>query len=150
MDTLTNILIPIGEFSPLIVVFIILFGLQDLFLCVLVILDFFIINPSIKTIIGKLGLQSKRPRSTSLSSYKTFGMPSGHTEIQWIILSYLSYQYMYGNLQNVNWLIFFGLLNVIVMWQRWYVGAHSLEQIVVGAVTGSTIGLLGAYISQRL
>ena len=123
-----NLLIFVGQYSPLIAIVISLFALHDVFLCLLIIADFVLINPTLKRIIGLLGLQSKRPSAVALDGYKTYGMPSGHVEIQWIVLTYLLYQWIKqdrsnyvrrGTLTATGWIIAMALMTGITMWQRW-------------------------------
>jgi len=135
----------IGEYLPLLIPLIAYFGLHNKHLALLLALDSLIINPVLKKSIGLLGLQSKRPHCQNLNTYGCFGMPSGHTEIHWILLTYLIYEYFfdsnkYSKAKLFPILTLVIIMTVVVMWQRLYTGMHSVIQVFAGALVGILIG----------
>jgi membrane-associated phospholipid phosphatase len=76
-------------------------------------------------------------------------MPSGHTEIHWVFLSYLALMWwkhpdiMNKSKQfNTTMTYLVVLMTALVMWQRWVTERHSVQQITWGAITGSVIGYI--------
>lgn len=144
--SLVNLLDVIGNNLPLLTPIIAYFGLNNKPLALLLALDSLIINPSLKRLVGFFGLQSKRPHCASLDKYSCFGMPSGHTEIHWILLTYVLYQYFYKkNTKVLPILVLVSIMTAIVMWQRLYSGMHTPLQILMGALAGITIALIFIY-----
>ncbi|MCA9748277.1 MAG: hypothetical protein KC414_04175, partial [Romboutsia sp.] len=83
------------------------------------VLDFVIINPFLKGLLGLIGLQSKRPSSDclDLQDFSCYGMPSGHTEIHWIYLSYLILYLLkkYRTGEEISSRLVFGIILGIIL-----------------------------------
>ena len=143
MDNVVNLLKNSSGFvfPPLLLLISNILGYRSLFL--LLLSDFVIINPGLKKLVGLFGLQSKRPYCTDVDSFKCYGMPSGHTEMHFILLTVLLL-HLYNNGSNDKKLLYstivVGLMTVITMWQRFTTGSHTPEQICCGAAVGAVIG----------
>lgn len=137
-----EILKTLGKYSPFLLPFISLYIKLDS-LTLFLLLDFILINPLLKRLVYLLGFQTKRPACVNLLDPNCFGMPSGHTEIIWIFLTYL-----FLNLEKFNnkgYLIAFvilAILAVITMWQRIYTQRHTPLQVLGGILTGVFLGYL--------
>lgn len=121
-----------------------------------------------------LGYRPVGARSCSLALdgelSTTFGMPSGHSQMIWMIGTYLLskiisklvkdqaarkkfsliekiLQYGWCGISIVSILA----IMVYVSYSRVYIeGCHTLEQIIVGGVIGAIIGFLGYYFEDRI
>ena len=153
MSDLENILKTSAWYFPFILPFFSYFlGLNEL--AFYLVLDFVIINPFLKGLLGLLGLQSKRPSSEclDLSDFTCYGMPSGHTEIHWVLLSYIVVELVkkYRNGERISTKLIIGaslvaILTMIVMWQRWITERHTPLQILIGAIIGTMLGIFFNY-----
>ena len=145
-----NTLIQYGAYFPIFLPLIAYFiGFPKLAL--LIIADLLILNPLFKTIIGILGLQSKRPECPVFDNYNYFcyGMPSGHTESHWIFLTYLLLIiYQSARIGEtippkiIITTIIITVMTIIVMIQRYQSKRHSIPQIIGGAIAGIIIGIM--------
>lgn len=178
IDTIFNELIEMCVKIPLTtpiifgLLFIMTLDVQFAILLIIVIFDL-IFNPIIKSIMkiiykksGRTSLPilglGYRPNSGKIhcgvfnkknnkDGTKTFGMPSGHSQIIWSIISY-SLIVMYNRTKNdENFIIVYPikfiiliLLGLFVSLSRVYMGCHTIRQIIVGGIIGSGIGI-GAY-----
>jgi membrane-associated phospholipid phosphatase len=127
-----------------------------------------------------LGYRPTGARSCSLhldgELSTSFGMPSGHSQMIWMIGTYLLSKIiskLVNDLNNRNemttrnkmtiiekiimygWIAIsiFSILAIMiyVSYSRVYIeGCHTLEQIIVGAIIGGIIGFLGYYFEERI
>ena len=81
----------------------------------------------------------KQPRPTQNSfSFDTYGMPSGHAQAVWFMVFYN----LNKSTNKQNTLLI--TLAFISCAQRVYTNNHTLEQVLVGSLVGSILGLLAS------
>ena len=84
----------------------------------------------------------------------SFGMPSGHSQCAWIFSSYFIYLLLQNKKTN-NYVKPFQCSALIVFaclmaYSRVYVeGCHTIQQVIVGAIIGSIIGVVGGYFKTK-
>jgi len=146
-----NILYEIGEYGPIILIFLSWFLLRDnnnlLFYYTVGIFVNAIINLILKGII-----QQPRPvfdsKNIKLASMHTkekfyatgipfdiFGMPSGHTQS-----TLFSTVFIYLSLKHNNITYLYLFITLLTCYQRIISNYHSLSQIIVGSIIGSSFG----------
>lgn len=88
---------------------------------------------------------------TSPSEKKTFGMPSGHSEIIWSIIGYYLIYYYNRDKDSKNFLMIYILkalilcmIGLFVSLSRVYIGCHTIRQVLVGGIIGAGSGI-GVY-----
>tara|TARA_B100000927_G_scaffold270069_1_gene245920 strand:+ start:113 stop:547 length:435 start_codon:yes stop_codon:yes gene_type:complete len=101
--------------------------------------DYALLGPSLKTFTYNMGLHSPRPLYPQLN-----GMPSGHTQLSWLIFTFF-----YLNNDNFNTYLF-GILAIFTSYQRIYSGMHSQQQVFVGFLLGIILGYIWFYIYKLL
>lgn len=67
--------------------------------------------------------------------FDIFGMPSGHAQ-----MAFYTTIFMYFSLKHRNLLYLYLLISLLICYQRVKTDYHSLEQVVVGSIVGSTFG----------
>jgi membrane-associated phospholipid phosphatase len=99
-------------------------------------------------------------------SAKSFGMPSGHSQIVWTIGSYLLCRLVNNFIDKQSmsititifeyiWLII-SFISILVMmmyvsYSRVYIeGCHTIQQVIIGAIVGSITGFLGFYFENSI
>jgi membrane-associated phospholipid phosphatase len=142
----------LGKFSPLIIIIIVLTkyyssnDINQLRILVLLLMDFIIINPSLKLFMGAIGFKYERPmygesyKVTSLKQFDMLGMPSGHVEINALYLSYLYHYARTENIMGIPGVWFMLLLTLITSYQRVISGRHTILQVIVGFGVGWILG----------
>ena len=88
-------------------------------------------------------------KNETLSS--SYGMPSGHSQLAWLIIGYYGYDIFYSNSSfrdmQLSLLILFGLT---MAYMRTKVeGCHTIGQVIVGAIIGLFMGIIGKYIKKK-
>ena len=137
-----------GKYFPMFLPVISIFSGMPHILTIALFADMVFVNPFLKMLLGYLGLQSKRPYCPDMTTYTCFGMPSGHTEVHFIFLTYLLSdiynKYSEGteiSRGTIALTSVIGIMTGIVMWQRWYSKRHTVKQIAAGALVGIGIGI---------
>ena len=108
---------------------------QYIYLFFVSLFDYALLGPSLKTFTQYTGLHSSRPMYPQLN-----GMPSGHTQLLWLIFTYF-----YLNNDNFNTYLF-GILAIFTTFQRIYSGMHSQKQVFVGFLLGILMGYIWFHI----
>jgi len=101
--------------------------------------DYAVLGPILKIFTYHMGLHSPRPAFPQLN-----GMPSGHTQLLWLIFTFF-----YLNNDNFNTYLF-GILAIFTSYQRIYSGMHSQQQVFVGFLLGIILGYIWFYIYKLL
>ena len=84
-------------------------------------------------------------KKTSKTNSKTYGMPSGHSQMSVLFSTYLLYKIFDGNMENNLKVILSVILIIIplyVMYSRIYFNCHTIQQVVMGGLIGYTISYL--------
>lgn len=140
----------IGFWSPFIIILIVLSSIYErtpyMWLFLAIIPGNIILNKIIKNTI-----QEKRPENTKklydfeeYEEYDKYGMPSGH-----VAMSTYGTLYHYFLTFDLNILLLNGFLTCMCGYQRYESNAHTLEQIVVGALIGGTIAYAAVYFMKQ-
>ena len=74
-----------------------------------------------------------------------YGMPSGHSQSVFYTISYMWYV-----THNVYLLLIGLFIGLITLNQRYKTKKHTIEQLIVGAFTGISIGYISYNISKKL
>jgi membrane-associated phospholipid phosphatase len=69
--------------------------------------------------------------------YHVFGMPSGHAQT-----SFFTTIFIYLAFKQSNLFLVYLLFSLFICYQRIYMEFHSIKQIMVGSIVGSTMGYL--------
>jgi membrane-associated phospholipid phosphatase len=76
----------------------------------------------------------------------SFGMPSGHSQIVWLIAAYIILNYTYGkslsDIKSGEWIIMVSLVlfAIYTSYSRVYVeGCHTIQQVIIGGLIGILI-----------
>jgi membrane-associated phospholipid phosphatase len=77
--------------------------------------------------------------------FNIFGMPSGHAQ-----MALYSTVYIYLSLKNINVLLFYIFMSLIIIVQRVISKSHSIFQVVVGAIIGSFMGYTAFYFAETV
>jgi membrane-associated phospholipid phosphatase len=77
--------------------------------------------------------------------FNIFGMPSGHAQ-----MALYSTVYIYLSLKNINVLLFYIFMSLIIIVQRVISKSHSIFQVVVGAFIGSFMGYTAFYFAETV
>lgn len=101
------------------------------FMAIMCLIDYTLVGPKFKNIAHQLKLSSPRPAYPKLN-----GMPSGHTQLTWLL-------FVFFKLQNDKFHSFlFGCLALFTAFQRIYSGMHSPLQVFIGLILGIILGHL--------
>jgi membrane-associated phospholipid phosphatase len=79
------------------------------------------------------------PRPVPFSPTDKFGMPSGHAQLSAFSLVFMS---LVLQEKRYAWILLFLCLTLVSMAQRVIIKAHTLEQVIVGALLGGVLGYL--------
>ena len=145
-----SILDTIGFFGPLIVFIISFIKLwkQTNYLIGYIIFHF--INKYINNIL-KVSIRQNRPiggRSIINETYtgiNKYGMPSSHTQA----VAY-SIAFLYLTKGSIPFLILEIFILALTFYQRWKYRRHTIEQLTIGIIVGSLIGVIGHYITKYI
>lgn len=80
---------------------------------------------------------------------KSFGMPSGHSQMAtltatfWIIYLYKKYGFGIYNLFSMGLVL---LICLGILYSRWHLKCHTIQQIIFGSISGIIFGIVGFYI----
>ena len=77
--------------------------------------------------------------------FNIFGMPSGHAQM--VLYSTV---YIYLSLKNINVLLFYIFMSLIIIVQRVISKSHSIFKVVVGAIIGSFMGYAAFYFAETV
>lgn len=98
----------------------------------------------------------------------SFGMPSGHSQIIWTLGTYLLCRLVKNFIDKrekqssksvdileyiwlvVSWLVILGGMTYVSYSRVYIEGCHTLEQVIVGGVTGATLGFLAFYLEDSI
>ena len=81
----------------------------------------------------------KHPRPTNeVMKFDNYGMPSGHAQAVWFIVFY---QYKNVSIQMSGLLILLAIISCI---QRIVTRKHTIGQVIVGSIVGSSLGMLAS------
>jgi membrane-associated phospholipid phosphatase len=67
--------------------------------------------------------------------FNIFGMPSGHAQ-----MAFFSTAFIYLSLKHTNLLYFYLFFSLLICYQRYHFNYHSISQLCIGAITGSSFG----------
>lgn len=126
-------LIEIGHFSPYFTfLYLLLLCINDsryFVIFVISLIDYGLIGPYEKLLAIQLNVDSPRP------AYPRYnGMPSGHTQLMWLLFTYFSVR------NDTFHTYLFGILAILTSYQRVYSGMHSKIQVFVGLILGIFMG----------
>jgi membrane-associated phospholipid phosphatase len=83
----------------------------------------------------------------------TFGMPSGHSQIIWSIISYTLIYLYYENKDNKHFMIYYPfqvifllLIGLLISYSRVYINCHTSRQVIYGGLIGIGVGIGGYYV----
>ena len=148
-----DILYEFGEYGPIILIFIswyLLWNHNNLFFYYNVgILANAVLNLIIKGIIQEPRplFDSKKVNLAKIHAKKyffqngipfdIFGMPSGHAQ-----MSFFTLVFIYLSLKHTNLLYLYIFFSLLICYQRVKFEYHSISQVIVGAIVGSSFGYL--------
>lgn len=166
---ITEVLKFIGNYSPIILPVLAIWPLENPILAFILVIDALFLNPFLKILLHALGLESYRPKCSSykkIIEFECLGMPSGHSEMHWIFLSYIFFVYL-QSIRTKNTkptatgfsevvlshhvkiiFILLIILTTITSWERYTNDNHDLSQLLGGALVGITIGVIYYAISS--
>lgn len=135
--TFLNQIIDVGHFTPhFAFLYLFIYSLYTyspvyLFLSIVTFIDYAVIGPQFKVLSSKYNMGSPRPAYPRMN-----GMPSGHTELMWLL-------FVFFKMRNDSFHSFlFGFLAVFTSVQRIYTGMHSPLQVIIGFILGICMGFL--------
>ena len=100
-----------------------------LYACFISIIDYAFVGPSLKVLSSKYNLNSPRPLYPHMN-----GMPSGHTQLMWLLFVYFS-------LHNDQFhSVLFFIVAIYTSLQRITSGMHTPQQVIVGFFIGICMG----------
>ena len=160
MSILLNLFNQLGSYGPIILIFLsmfILWNSHNLFFYYIVgIFLNLIINLIIKAII-----QQPRPSENIKNfhlalthgkrfvfkdgiPFNIFGMPSGHAQT-----SFFSAIFIFLSTKKLNLLYIYLLFSLLIMIQRVYFNYHTILQVIVGAIVGSSFAYFVNYLARE-
>lgn len=89
-----------------------------------------------------------------LISSQRFGMPSGHSQIIWTVIGYLIiWRYMtcvtiFQNPKIIIEIMIWLFIGIIVSYSRIEFGYHTYQQVIIGGIIGSLIGIISYFIIE--
>ena len=117
----------------------------------IIIASFMIISTLLNNLI-KIIVQRPRPEVLRLVTEKSTSFPSGHTMASVTMYGLLIYMINKSNIEKKYKIIFsiiLGLLPILVMLSRIYLGAHYATDVIAGAIMSTIILLVGTYIIDK-
>lgn len=135
--TYLNQLIEVGHFTPhfsflyLLIYALYMYSPMYLFLSIVSFIDYAVVGPQFKVFSSHYNMASPRPAFPHMN-----GMPSGHTELMWLL-------FVFFKMRHDSFHSFlFGCLAVFTSFQRIYTGMHSPLQVIIGFILGICMGYL--------
>jgi len=105
------------------------------------------------SLIGVLKLSIKQPRPSNPINYiddnqikgaNSYGMPSGHAQIVSFAITIL-----YLTRGNISLVLFSLFIYFLTIYQRWSFRRHTIEQLIVGSIFGSSLGYILFWITKK-
>ena len=157
IDKYTDFLYGIGFFSECIMPIMVFYLLYSNWFSISIFFVGFIIN-SLFNIFLKGFIRDKRPlhptafladEKFSKSGAQYYGMPSGHSQNVFYCISYLYYSIP----NNTDWVLLSFIIGLLTLWERYIFHNHTIQQLIVGAILGFTMGCIsfsiGKYIQKN-
>ena len=160
MELLENMFFNVGNYSPYILFFITLYFLWNKQHLLYFYIVGYILN-IVLNIILKIIFKHPRPSDDeklfnialknakqiifkNVPYWDIYGMPSGHAQSV-----FYSTIYIYLSLKNIYITLFYFIFSLLVCFQRVYFKFHSLDQILVGSIIGSTFSYIVFCFAQK-
>lgn len=142
----------IGMYGPVIMFFVAIYYIWNQTIYLWVFIAASVCNKLINDILKEI-IKYPRPANqidfmgetkNIVSGAQSYGMPSGHMQILWFSIVYLSCLYPIYSIYLVSFVI-----SIITFYQRWKYRRHTIPQLIWGAITGGVLGYYSYYFTWK-
>ena len=88
---------------------------------------------------------------TNTGKATTYGMPSGHSQMAtltatfWVLYLYKKHGFTAYNIFSMGLVI---LICLGILYSRWHLKCHTIQQIIFGSISGILFGIAGFYVCK--